>query len=192
MRFKGGCMRSPSFRALVWAGILSTSGLLVPEQLLGQSAEGIQVHGHWVIEVRNTDGTLHQRRAFENALTEFGKQGLVDLLGKKLGPVSEWLIWLDASTPTNPCGPSVGSTCAIGEPGRGATFDNLTVSTAAGGKSFSLQGHVVAGGDTDVASVRTVLQIPNNSVLFTAAALSPAISAKASQTISVTVTFSFE
>ena len=31
--------------------------------------EGIKVHGHWTIEVRNPDGTLAARREFENSLS---------------------------------------------------------------------------------------------------------------------------
>ena len=31
--------------------------------------EGIEVHGHWTIEVRNPDGSLDERYEFENALT---------------------------------------------------------------------------------------------------------------------------
>ena len=38
--------------------------------------EGIKVHGHWVIEVRNPDGRLVQRRDFENSLTSVGAQNL--------------------------------------------------------------------------------------------------------------------
>ncbi len=33
----------------------------------GGPHEGIQVHGHWVIEVKNPDGTLAEKREFENA-----------------------------------------------------------------------------------------------------------------------------
>jgi hypothetical protein len=31
--------------------------------------EGIQVHGHWVLEIRNPDGSVAQRKEFENSLT---------------------------------------------------------------------------------------------------------------------------
>lgn len=34
----------------------------------GGQHEGIKVHGHWTIEVRNPDGTLVSRHEFENAL----------------------------------------------------------------------------------------------------------------------------
>lgn len=34
--------------------------------------EGIKVHGHWTIDVRNPDGTLAQHREFENSLCQNG------------------------------------------------------------------------------------------------------------------------
>ncbi len=47
--------------------------------------EGIKVHGHWVIDVRNPDGTLVTHREFENSLVTagalFGSALLTDLLG---------------------------------------------------------------------------------------------------------------
>ncbi len=36
----------------------------------GGVAEGIKVHGHWIIEVRNPDGTLVTRREFDNRLVD--------------------------------------------------------------------------------------------------------------------------
>jgi hypothetical protein len=43
-------------------------------------SEGIKVHGHWVIDVKNPDGTLAQHRVFENSLKDSG-YSLVGLLG---------------------------------------------------------------------------------------------------------------
>jgi len=34
--------------------------------------QGIKVHGHWVLQVKNADGTLGERREFENSLTTVG------------------------------------------------------------------------------------------------------------------------
>jgi hypothetical protein len=45
----------------------------------GQS-EGIGIHGHWTIEVRNPDGTPVSRHEFRNALQNDGKITLVRLL----------------------------------------------------------------------------------------------------------------
>jgi hypothetical protein len=48
----------------------STSSVSVPTEAPasnGSQQEGIAVHGHWTIEVRNPDGTLADRREFENS-----------------------------------------------------------------------------------------------------------------------------
>jgi hypothetical protein len=37
--------------------------------------EGIKVHGHWVVEIRNRDGSLASRHEFENALTTGASSG---------------------------------------------------------------------------------------------------------------------
>jgi hypothetical protein len=43
--------------------------------------EGIKVHGRWVIDVKNPDGTLAQHRVFENSLQNSGGSVLVGLVG---------------------------------------------------------------------------------------------------------------
>jgi len=37
-----------------------------------RGGDGIKVHGHWVLQVKNTDGTLGERREFENSLVTTG------------------------------------------------------------------------------------------------------------------------
>lgn len=65
--------------------------------------EGIKVHGHWIIEVKNPDGTRAQYREFENALVPSGGGALSQILGQAAVP-SSWLIWFGDSTSTaNPC-----------------------------------------------------------------------------------------
>lgn len=54
----------------------------------GGMSQNIRVHGHWVIEVRNPDGSLAARREFENSLSS-GNNGngaalLAALLGRSL------------------------------------------------------------------------------------------------------------
>lgn len=46
----------------------------------GGNHEGIQVHGHWTIEVRNPDGKLVSHTEFENALQPTGADALTGLL----------------------------------------------------------------------------------------------------------------
>ncbi|MGA9882351.1 MAG: hypothetical protein WBQ34_01395 [Candidatus Acidiferrales bacterium] len=41
---------------------------------------GITVHGHWVIEVKNPDGTVATRREFDNSLQPNGQLGIAALL----------------------------------------------------------------------------------------------------------------
>src|SRR2546428_3795116 len=52
----------------------------------GGQVEGIKVHGHWTIDVRNPDGKLVMHREFENALTAHGGGALFQLLGRFAQP----------------------------------------------------------------------------------------------------------
>ena len=53
--------------------------------------EGIKVHGHWTVVVRNPDGTQVGRHEFENALDIAGRALLPAFLGRRLTPGS-WTI----------------------------------------------------------------------------------------------------
>lgn len=46
----------------------------------GTPNEGIKIHGRWTIEVRNPNGTLAERREFDNALTSQGATELAHIL----------------------------------------------------------------------------------------------------------------
>jgi len=66
--------------------------------------EGIKVHGHWTIEVRNPDGKLVTHREFENSLVVGGgDNGSVFLAGLLRGTTTlgAWEVTL-ADNPTNP------------------------------------------------------------------------------------------
>lgn len=64
--------------------------------------EGIVVHGHWKIDVKNSDGTLAETRDFENALSGSGAIYLVGALSGYLTP-ADWMIVLGASSGNGPC-----------------------------------------------------------------------------------------
>ena len=66
----------------------------------GQS-EGIKVHGHWVIEVRNPDGKIVTRREYENALHAEGKAVLASLLGRQ-ATTGLWRIHLNIDPVASP------------------------------------------------------------------------------------------
>ena len=68
--------------------------------------EGITVHGHWVMEVKNPDGTRVSRQEFENALVQpGGAQDLTFLLlgGATMGGYRVILSGSSSSLFTGPC-----------------------------------------------------------------------------------------
>jgi len=71
-------------------------------------SEGIKVHGHWVLQVKNPDGSLGERREFDNSLASgngiSGSQLLVGLLAGKLtaGGLGIALIQGPTTTATDP------------------------------------------------------------------------------------------
>lgn len=68
----------------------------------GGPQEGIKVHGHWVIEVRNPDGSLVTRREFENSLAPGGGRLLAQWLNRAGSP-ARWTVELGDYTLTGPC-----------------------------------------------------------------------------------------
>jgi hypothetical protein len=59
----------------------------------GSAAEGISIHGHWTVDVRNTDGSLASHHEFENALHPNGNSTLAALLGRSRS-VGTWAVLL--------------------------------------------------------------------------------------------------
>jgi hypothetical protein len=90
----------------------------VPEAQRGGPGEGIQVHGHWTIEVREPDGSVARRSEFQNALHSGGRQILASLLGRG-GSIGLWrLIVIGNASANFPCQQPVGTpnSCIIAEP----------------------------------------------------------------------------
>jgi hypothetical protein len=126
----------------------------------GGPQEGIKVHGRWVIEVRNPDGTLTARHEFNNALSDGGRQALALLLSRSHNSPGKWLIGLTGPTgpATSPCNGGIDAqgnpspTCRIIEPGssnpRGGNSEsaNLQISLTGplGGTTVTLTGSVTA------------------------------------------------
>lgn len=75
----------PGKTKAVTAQTAAVAGSAAPARAATPSAprgehEGITVHGRWVIEVRNPDGTVTARREFENSLQASGTTQLINLL----------------------------------------------------------------------------------------------------------------
>jgi hypothetical protein len=66
------------------------------EQSSDGPKEGVKVHGHWTITVRNPDGTLSSQHEFENALINQGAIGLAQLLAHQANAPG-WVVTLNFS-----------------------------------------------------------------------------------------------
>ena len=123
----------------------------------GGPIEGITVHGHWVIEVRDPDGTLVERREFENALSSAAT--ITGLLARDHS-AGLWEVQLRASVSSAaPCQTSAGTSshCHVVESASSvsdAKFSKtLTISHGFG--DFVLTGTATAQKSGEVGVVRT-------------------------------------
>jgi len=164
--------------------------LLVPIVLLGAASnafsqtepregapgEGIKVHGHWVIDVRNPDGSLASHLEFENRLAlpgdePFGGAGnriLAALLGRA-NSVGVWEVQLHGIN-VDLCqdlGAPVVNGCVITEPLAATVaanyFKNLTMTTDLQAGTVTLKGTAKANscqgcGPLPVTHVNTALR----------------------------------
>jgi hypothetical protein len=168
--------------------------------------EGIKVHGHWTIEVRNPDGSLATRRVFENAYTP--TSFLASLLARQAS-VGFWSVGLNGTnTVPAPCLSSgQPGACVIFEAGASAAglapssnlFTTLTVNANA--NSLVLAGTATVGqtGAINLVST-TATSCPNSTPPstpcigqaqgFTLTGIAP-ISVSLGQLVSVTVVISF-
>jgi hypothetical protein len=111
--------------------------------------EGITVHGHWSIEVRNTDGTLASRQAFDNELMDSGAQLLGNLLSGTVSPAG-WGLHIFGTNPTQvpasqpgPCGAgamSLNGTAFGFVPNPGTVFCSLYEAGTSSGAAICSQG----------------------------------------------------
>ena len=96
--------------------------------------EGIKVHGHWTIDIKNPDGTLAQHNEFENSFQPGGSIVLIQLITGIAIP-SDMAIGVTSPTgQTPPCGPSSQSICLmvrslVDEPGNGFCANLAVCST---------------------------------------------------------------
>jgi hypothetical protein len=171
----------------------------------GGPQEGIKVHGHWVIEVRNPDGSLAHRREFENTLNPVGKSVLAALLSRNASPGTWSVAVFDGLCPVN----AVGSTVcrlfdsATGFSGTANDFITLTTTLSLPGDAVILSGSFTAANSGNVTGVATGLgtcpatQAPGNCTLtdarveFSGTGVTPPVPVQQGQIVQVKVTFSF-
>src|SRR5262245_7003057 len=172
----------------------------------GAPQEGIRVHGRWVIEVRDPDGKLVRRRAFENSLEFIGREQLPLLLTRMRTP-GFWSVGILGNVPLCTSGCQIRQQVADPSPGTPGT---LQVSLSSAGTEIILSGTLIADNPGAIGFVSTTLggcdpnvppenchnfglSTPNAAGFFTARNLSgpEQISVAAKQIIQVTVTISF-
>lgn len=165
------------------------------EAQVRSQTEGIKVHGHWVIEVRNPDGTLVSRTAFENSLTTTGATVIANVLGKV-----EAITWWEIRVGDACGGPGTPRPCYITEAARpkvgvSSYSYNLVVDAASQPGSLILSGSVIAEDDDDILTVGTGAVMPSQGgniagVVITLTTIT-SIAVVAGQQIVATVTLSF-
>ena len=201
---------------LLW--VLVAGLLLLPASAQPASAqdEGIKVHGDWVIEVRNPDGSLASRLEFQNALTTTGGNLLGRVLARAWVP-SIWSVQTDGVN--HPCQDNTNPRpCALVEASAPpssfpqAQFNTLTLAPMPAGdwmatvpSPLRLSGSFTAARAGDISRVHTGLtacsgtvapavgcgQNYSGVVVFTNRALPSPVLVSAGQTVQISVTISF-
>jgi len=190
------------FVAIMAAVVL---GIIQPAAVARAQApqEGIKVHGHWVIDIRNPDGSLASHLDFENALTPTGAQVLSDILSRRY-TTGFWAVYLVGGAAGGPC-PPAGSVCGLWETGAGTPptgYSVLTVGESNG--AVVLTGSIQASDQGFIKGVETHLLCSAATVgncrdlsgggegsLFTLFFLQDAAQVSPNQLIQVSVTLSF-
>jgi hypothetical protein len=176
-----------------------------------ETNEGIQVHGHWKIEILDPDGTLVRVTEFENALTVSGA-GTLGRVAVGLRAVASLGIRIEDDSSGGPCDDGSGglSPCAITEMGTDYSVwfepdsTNLQITAT---DTVVLEGSVTADHAVDVSVVDTIGKlcladvspvdcraIPSGPITlfrYTTATLPSPVPVDAGQIIQVTVTISF-
>jgi hypothetical protein len=197
-------------RRMIAVAVALLVSLIGVSPVAAQTAEGIQVHGHWKIEIFEPDGTLVRSLEFENA---FMGQGSLAVFLARGSTVGLWNIILMADSPNpGPCEYDGGDvSCAITEPSNpnpGASlFKNLVVSRPSPGDWISLSGSATVTNATTLTRVQTFVGscLPTvapascimglngyaTGAIFTITALAPSQPVLAGQIVQATVSLTF-
>lgn len=176
----------------------------------GGPKEGIKVHGHWTIDVRNPDGTLVSHREFENALAD-GGEPLVYML-MRIMKAGEWQVILKGGVlgDNSPCVfNGTVSPCFIYETSTlqqvvegPAQFKTLTIGTQGELPQIQaiLRGTMTASRAGLIAEVFTNLRTcpvdrvglcDTSGYTFTSTTITPAVNVANGQIVQITVALSF-
>ena len=162
--------------------------------------EAIKVHGHWIIVIRNPDGSVASRREFENSLDVTGQTFLSWLLAGQSGTFG-WVVQIGPL-----CGKGKSETCSLTEATLANDPNAVTLfksglmpvlfasapTTGPNAGAIVLSGSAVAANSGAIEKVSTKVLVNNGQLYgFTSTSLSQSISVKAGQTADVTVAIRF-
>jgi hypothetical protein len=82
----------------------STKPLQITKETPSQPSEGLHVHGHWMVTVRNVDGTVASRHEFENSVTDLGKGIVLGFLSGSPYPMQGYVPSWELKISENLCG----------------------------------------------------------------------------------------
>lgn len=179
--------------------------------------EGIKVHGHWTIEVRNPDGKLVTHREFENSLTTAsgytGSVVLTDLLaGTRTGGAWEIILVtpnasLHIFQPNSPsaeicneaaCSPNLSVVAGTTQNPGTLTFTGFVTVPASQTSITQVVTDTWACIPTELPAACATLSLTDvnngnaNDFTFTSANLSPAITISPGQVVQATVNITFQ
>jgi hypothetical protein len=203
-------MRTSPATLVITLLALALAFVPAPPGAFGGEGAAIGVSGHWVIEVRDPDGTLAARREFHNLL--LGKNPISKIVTSQRSPGAlDVRLLCSTAACTSPCpgGAQQGPFCRIIEPretvlaASASLFKNLTAELVAGG--FRLRGFAVAARDGAFERVATsmitcvptvapsacTLVASSDTLDLTQTDLPAALSVVGGQQVQVTVTITF-
>jgi hypothetical protein len=193
--------------------LAAVCALLASGQAKSPKGGGIKVHGHWVLEIRNPNGSLAKRTEFENSLTQGSGQGnsllaqvlsgsivegawAVQLYGGQTGGTNNLVVVYLAST-------SAICTQLVTNPAVQSCGAGLQTSVSSDGTRFILQGTSAPfAGTTQIILVQTYVSpcgagampgacVTPSSGLYTFTQAGTNTIVQQGQTAAVTVTISF-
>jgi hypothetical protein len=111
----GGSRASASGRM---PGALGSAAVGIEESAQKGSAglnQSLKMHGHWIIDIKNPDGTLAHHHEFENSIQYDGQNYLIGLMSG-YGAAGNWEIYFSSVgsvASTSPCNTAAYPYCAI-------------------------------------------------------------------------------
>jgi hypothetical protein len=166
---------------------------------------GIKVHGHWVMEIRNPDGSTASRKEFENSLTTGTNSGNGMLASLLTGAVTAgpWFVLISSGGPASYTLAESAGACTITSPpcqaGLTVTESNRQIvmqgTTAAMTVSFPITGVSTSMANcfpnaSSPSACVTATGLPGGNFQFTQASVT-GLTVQVGQMIAVTVTISF-